>query len=60
MDPLSAPRHPVLHYLAVVRAARDFGLDPDALGPLVLRFAPAAGSVDAFAEAVTAALLADG
>jgi hypothetical protein len=47
----------VLHYLAVVRAARDFGLPADALDPLTLRFAPGAGSPDALAEAATAALL---
>jgi hypothetical protein len=57
MQPWIAPAHPVLHYLAVVRAARDFGLDPDALYPLALRFPPAPGSIDKFAEAVTTALL---
>jgi hypothetical protein len=57
MDPSSAPRHPVLRYLAVVRAARDFGLDPEHLDPLTVHFAPAPGSIDHFADAVTAALL---
>jgi hypothetical protein len=57
MQPRATPGHPVLHYLAVIRAARDFGLDPDALYPLALRFPPAAGSIDKFAEAVTTALL---
>jgi hypothetical protein len=56
MDAPSAPRHVVLHYLAVARAARDFGLDTDELDPLLLRFPPA-GSTDEFAKAATAALL---
>jgi hypothetical protein len=56
MDAPGAPRHVVLHYLAVARAARDFGLDTDELDPLLLRFPPARGSTE-FAEAVTAALL---
>ena len=56
----SASRHPVLRYLAVLRAARDFGLHPDELDSLALRFPPDAGSVDELAEALTAALLRDG
>jgi hypothetical protein len=47
-------RHPVLHFLAVVCAARDFGLDRDELHALAARFR----SPDALADAVTAALLA--
>jgi hypothetical protein len=54
----AATGHPVLRYLAVARAARDFGLEPGELDPLVLRFPPTAGSVYEFADAVTAALLA--
>jgi hypothetical protein len=57
MDAPSAPRRLVLQYLAVARAARDFGLDAHELDPLVRRFPPARGSTDEFAEAVTAALL---
>lgn len=49
-------RHPVLHYLAVARAARDFGLDPADLDRLALRFRPEPGAVDAFADAAAAAL----
>jgi hypothetical protein len=60
MQPWTAPAHPVLHLLAVVRAARDFGLDPAALDPLALRFPPVPGSIDRFAEAVTTALLERG
>jgi hypothetical protein len=57
MDAPSAPRHVVLHYLAVARAAREFGLDTDELDPLLLRFPPASGSADALADAVAATLL---
>lgn len=59
MDPASAPRHPVLSYLAIIRAARDFGLHPDELAPLAARFPPAADAVDELAGALTAALLRD-
>jgi hypothetical protein len=58
MNAAAAPGHPVLRYLAVARAARDFGLDPGELDPLPLRFPPTAGSVQEFADAVTTALLA--
>jgi hypothetical protein len=49
----------VLRYLAVVRAARDFGLPRDELDSLALRFPPHAGSVNELAEALTVALLRD-
>lgn len=57
MDVSEAGRHPVLHYLAVVRAARDFGLEPDELEPLARRFPPAAGTADELAEFVADTLL---
>jgi hypothetical protein len=52
--PLSSP---VLRYLAIARAARDFGLEREELDRLASGFRPAADSVDAFAEAVADALL---
>ena len=58
MEPFTSARHPVLQHLAATRAAREFGLDPHALDVLAMRFAPAPGSVERFAEAATAALLA--
>jgi hypothetical protein len=54
MDPSAGPQHPVLRYLAVLRAARDFGLGSDQLDPLALRFA---GSLEELTDAVTGALL---
>ena len=53
----AVPRSPVLHYLAVARAARDFGLEPDELDRLAVRFSPSPGDVAAFADAVADALL---
>jgi hypothetical protein len=50
-------RHPVLHYLAIARAARDFGLHRVHLDPLAARFRPVPGAIDRFAEAIAAALL---
>ena len=49
--------HPVLRHLAVRRAARDFGLQPDELDALAQRFPPADGRVEEFAEAATESLL---
>ena len=38
MGSFAAPEHPVLRHLAIVRAARDFGLHSDDLDALSLRF----------------------
>jgi hypothetical protein len=54
-----SPAHPVLTHLAVVRAARDFGLAQEELDPLALRFPPAAGASDRLPEAAADALLGD-
>jgi hypothetical protein len=56
--PAAATQQPVLRYLAVVRAAGDFGLGPEDLEPLALRFRPDPRWLDAFAEAVADAVLA--
>jgi hypothetical protein len=56
MNEHQVPRSPVLHYLAVARAARDFGLEPDELDRLAVRFSPS-HDVAAFADAVADALL---
>ncbi len=50
-------RTPVLRYLAVARAARDFGLERDELDRLAERFTPDSESVASFADAVADALL---
>jgi hypothetical protein len=56
MVPQSPPEHPVLRSLAVMRAARDFGLTAQEADALARRFAAAPGSVEALAEAAAAAL----
>ena len=57
MDAHAIPQSPVLHYLAVARAARDFGLKRDELDRLATRFVPTPDSVASFADAVADALL---
>jgi hypothetical protein len=49
--------NPVLHYLAIARAARDFGLETDELDRLAQDFPPTDGRVASFADAVADALL---
>jgi hypothetical protein len=50
--------NPVLHYLAVARAARDFGLPPEELDQLAADVVvPDRRSVEAFADAAASALL---
>jgi hypothetical protein len=51
------PAHPVLRSLAVLRAARDFGLPAEAAEALARRVPIASGDADALAEAAAAALL---
>ena len=57
MDLAATAQNPVLRYLAVARAARDFGLDSERLDALVLRYDPVPAQIDAFADAVADALL---
>jgi hypothetical protein len=48
---------PAGHYLAMLRAARDFGLEPTEIQAIVQRFPlpkPSEGLVDALAEAILA------
>ena len=54
------PAHPVLRSLAVLRAARDFGLPVEDAEGLARRFPAASGDTEALAEAATAAVLAAG
>jgi len=60
MEQRSGGGSPVLHYLAIARAARDFGLGPEEIDRLAAGFRPTRASVDAFAQAVADALLARG
>ena len=48
---------PAGHYLAMLRAARDFGLEPSEIQAIVQRYPmpkPSDGLVDALAEAILA------
>jgi hypothetical protein len=48
---------PAGHYLAMLRAARDFGLEPSEIQAIVQRYPmpkPSEGLVDALAEAILA------
>jgi hypothetical protein len=58
MDQRAPGTSPVLHYLAVVRAARDFGLAREEVDRLAVGFRPAPDAVEAFAQAVADTLLA--
>lgn len=51
-------QNPVLRYIAVLRAARDFGLGSDLVDALALRFNPEPGAVDELVDAVADAVLA--
>jgi hypothetical protein len=50
-------RHPVLHCLAVTRAARDFGLGADDVDALISGFRPGVHSLDSLADAFTTAVI---
>jgi hypothetical protein len=48
---------PALRFMAALKAARDFGLDQEAVSAVALRFDPREPDVDAVAAALAAALL---
>jgi hypothetical protein len=50
-------RHPVLHCLAVTRAARDFGLGAGDVDALIAGFRPDVDSLDALTDAFTTAVI---
>ena len=58
MKPSAITQNPVLRYIAVLRAARDFGLESDQVDALALRFNPEPGAVDELVDAVADAVLA--
>ena len=43
--------------MAALKAARDFGLEPEAVNAVALRFDPREPDVDAIADALAAALV---
>ena len=55
--PEGSSASPAGHYLAMLRAARDFGLEPSEIQAIVQRYPmpkPSEGLVDALAEAILA------
>lgn len=48
---------PVLRFLAMLKAARDLGLDPEAVNAAALRFDPREPDLDGVADELAAALL---
>ena len=54
------PRFHVLRFMATLKAARDFGLEPDAANAIALRFDPRRRDVDHLVDALTAALVERG
>jgi hypothetical protein len=53
------PDFPVLRFAAMLRAARDLGLDQAAVNAIALRFDPGRPDLAQVAEALSDALLAD-
>jgi hypothetical protein len=53
----TSSRHPVLHCLAVTRAARDFGLRAGDVDTLTSGFRPGVDSLEALADAFTTAVI---
>jgi hypothetical protein len=51
------PDFPALRLMAMLKAARDFGLEQRAVDAVALRFDPRRPDLDPLADALTAALL---
>ncbi len=51
---------PVLRFMATVKAARDFGLDADAVNEIALRFDPRRGDRTEVLDALSKALVERG
>lgn len=54
------PRFPTLRFMATLRAARDFGLDPEVADAIAARFDPRRHDLERITDALTLALLVDG
>jgi hypothetical protein len=51
---------PALHFMAALKAAREFGLDPDVADAIAARFDPRVHALDAIIDALAVALLVQG
>ena len=56
----AAPRFPTLRFMAALRAARDFGLDPDVADAIAAKFDPRRHDLERIIDALTVALLVEG
>ena len=54
------PRFPTLRFMAALRAARDFGLDPDVADSIAARFDPRRHDLERIIDALAIALLLEG
>ena len=56
----ACPRFPTLRFMAALRAARDFGLDPDVADSIAARFDPRRQDLERIIDALAVALLIEG
>ena len=54
------PRFPALRFMAALKAAREFGLDPDVADSIAARFDPRVHDLDRIIDALAVALLVQG
>jgi hypothetical protein len=54
------PRFPTLRFMAALRAARDFGLDPGVADSIAARFDPRSHDLERIIDALAVALLVEG
>jgi hypothetical protein len=54
------PRFPTLRFMAALKAARDFGLDPDVADSIAERFDPRRHDLERIIDALAVALLVQG
>ena len=57
---IARPRFPTLRFMAALRAARDFGLDPDVADSIAARFDPRRQDLERIIDALAVALLIEG
>jgi hypothetical protein len=54
------PQFPTLRFMATLRAARDFGLDPEVADAIAAKFDPRRHDLEGIIDALTVALLVEG
>lgn len=56
----ASPRFPTLRFMSALKAAREFGLDPDVADSIAARFNPRVHDPDRIIDALAVALLVQG